>query len=136
MNIGSKIRLIRNLKNLTLKQMSALVGINKSKLNRIELGVQQPKTEDMNKISTGIGMSVHAIENIDEEKVQGYLQDNQSGVSIHSNSGTLPDFAQKHAEKVENIEKRLEISENRNKELEHVLVKLHNLIEHLSNKIS
>lgn len=49
--------------------MSALVGINKSKLNRIELGVQQPKTEDMNKISTGIGMSVHAIENIDEEKV-------------------------------------------------------------------
>lgn len=58
-NIASKIKKIRKLKNMTQDDLSTSSGINISTIKKYEAGIRIPKREQLVKIADALGVSVN-----------------------------------------------------------------------------
>lgn len=67
MNIGEKITLLRTQKGITVNKLANLSGISQSYLRDIELGNKQPTVEYLSYICEGLGISLSAFFNIEED---------------------------------------------------------------------
>ncbi len=67
--LGEKIKRLRKNKNLTQEQLAELIDISPRNLSGIELGINYPKAETLEKIITALEV------NIDELFSNDYLQD-------------------------------------------------------------
>ena len=69
MKIGEKIRAFRELKGLTQEQLGKLSGINGGTIRKYELGIRNPKQEQLIKIANGLGIGVSVFYDFDLETV-------------------------------------------------------------------
>ncbi len=60
MTIGEKIRLYREMRGLTQVQLATITKINVGTIRKYELGIRNPKQEQLIKIAGGLGKSVTA----------------------------------------------------------------------------
>lgn len=67
MNIGEKIRSFRELRGLTQDQLGKLSGINGGTIRKYELGLRNPKQEQLIKIANGLGIGVSVFYDFDIE---------------------------------------------------------------------
>ncbi|WP_296621086.1 helix-turn-helix transcriptional regulator [Marivirga sp.] len=58
MNIGDKIRQIREAKGLTQKEVSLTIGMDQSQYSKIEKGKTDPSTSTVDKIAKAIGIEL------------------------------------------------------------------------------
>ncbi|WP_138207762.1 helix-turn-helix domain-containing protein [Haloimpatiens lingqiaonensis] len=63
MNIGDKIRNLRNDKNLTQKELATAAGISEISIRKYENGDRKPKFETLQKIAGALNVSIHQINN-------------------------------------------------------------------------
>lgn len=66
MDIGEKIRKIREAKGLSQKEVAATVGMDQSQYSKIEKGKTDPTTATLQKITAAIGVSLAEIFASDE----------------------------------------------------------------------
>lgn len=69
MNIGEKIRAFRELKGLTQDELGKLSGILGGTIRKYELGIRNPKQEQLIKIANGLGISVSVFYDFDLETI-------------------------------------------------------------------
>lgn len=67
MEIGDKIRSFRGLRGLTQEQLGKLSGINGGTIRKYELGIRNPKQEQLIKIANGLGIGVSVFYEFDLE---------------------------------------------------------------------
>lgn len=65
--IGAKIRLYRMAKNLTQEQLAESIGMAATYLGQIERGEKNVKLSTIEKIATGLNMTVHDLFHDDKE---------------------------------------------------------------------
>lgn len=58
MTIGEKIRLFRELRGMTQVQLATITNINVGTIRKYELGIRNPKPEQLIKIADGLGKNV------------------------------------------------------------------------------
>lgn len=58
MEIGGKIRSFHELRGLTQDQLGKLLGINGGTIRKYELGIRNPKQDQLIKIANGLGVGV------------------------------------------------------------------------------
>ncbi len=58
MTIGEKIRLYREMRGMTQVQLSAITEINVGTIRKYELGIRNPKPDQLIKIANGLGKNV------------------------------------------------------------------------------
>lgn len=58
MNMGLRLRQIREKKGLSLRALAEKAGVDWSAINRIELGKTTPKFATLEKLAQGLGVSV------------------------------------------------------------------------------
>lgn len=68
MTVGQRIRVERNRKGLTQKQLGELCGIAEPTIRRYELGLLNPKYTTLKKIANGLGIRVQVLN--EDETVQ------------------------------------------------------------------
>lgn len=67
MKIGEKIRSFRELRGITQDQLGQLSGINGATIRKYELGIRNPKQEQLIKIANGLGIGVSVFYDFDLE---------------------------------------------------------------------
>ena len=67
MEIGDKIRSFRELRGLTQDQLGKLSGINGGTIRKYELGIRNPKQDQLIKIANGLGIGVSVFYDFDLE---------------------------------------------------------------------
>lgn len=67
MDVGEKIRSFRELRGLTQEQLGELSGINGGTIRKYELGIRNPKQEQLIKIANGLGIGVSVFYDFDLE---------------------------------------------------------------------
>lgn len=65
MTIGEKIRLYRESRGMTQVQLATITGINVGTIRKYELGIRNPKPDQLLKISSGIGKNVSTFYDLD-----------------------------------------------------------------------
>lgn len=69
MNIGEKIRAFREMRGLTQEGLGKLSGILGGTIRKYELGIRNPKQEQLIKIANGLGISVSVFYDFDLDTV-------------------------------------------------------------------
>ena len=67
MTVGEKIRTFREYRGLTQDQLGKLSGIHGGTIRKYELGIRNPKQEQLIKIANGLGISVSLFYDLDIE---------------------------------------------------------------------
>ena len=65
--LGNKIKLWRNYRNLTLEQLNALTGIHYARLSKFERGVEIPNQQMLKRIEKALDVKFEDLEKVDEE---------------------------------------------------------------------
>lgn len=65
--LGNKIKLWRNYRNLTLEQLNALTGIHYARLSKFERGVEIPNQQMLERIEKALDVKFEDLEKIDSE---------------------------------------------------------------------
>lgn len=92
MEIGEKIRLYRELRGLTQDQLGELSGIYSATIRKYELGIRNPKQDQLIKIANGLGINVSVFYDFDIETVGDvaallFLLDEHSTVELTGERG-------------------------------------------------
>ncbi len=81
MNIGDKIRSLREDKDITRQQMADLIPMNLSNYSKIERNQQQPSIEQLTRIVEILGITLDSLLGIDENSyVENYLKQLDSNI--------------------------------------------------------
>lgn len=65
--LGNKIKLWRNYRNLTLEQLNALTGIHYARLSKFERGVEIPNQQMLERIEIALDVKFDDLVLIDQE---------------------------------------------------------------------
>lgn len=60
MTVGEKIRYYRKLKNISAKQLGAIIGISENSIRNYEIGFRKVSDEKLKKIADGLSMPLEA----------------------------------------------------------------------------
>lgn len=117
MRIGEKIRTLRELKNITAKDMAAELDMTQAGYLKIERDEVDINTEKIEKISAKLGLKPHEL--LMEEKYVYHITNNncQAGFGSQVNNYGDPKF-------LELLEKKLKLLEDMNKLLEDKITNL------------
>jgi transcriptional regulator with XRE-family HTH domain len=77
-NIGKKIRMLRELRNLTQEHMAGVLGVTQSAYSRMEIGETEITYSKLARIATEIGMKPEDIISFSESMVFNVMN-NQTG---------------------------------------------------------
>lgn len=75
MNIGNKLRSIREMKGMTIYRLSKETGISQNHIGGIELGKRQPTFDTLSRLLSPLGVSLSDFFNEDTEML--YLSDEE-----------------------------------------------------------
>lgn len=67
MNVGNKLRFIRETKKITIYKLSKDTGISQNHISSIELGKRQPTIETLSRLIEPLGISLAELFNDDTE---------------------------------------------------------------------
>ena len=70
MDIGKRIKQYRTEKKLTQKQLAELSGINEGTIRKYELGIRNPKNDQLEKIAKGLNISMNLFYDLKTETEQ------------------------------------------------------------------
>ena len=73
MTTGEKIRYYRNLRGMSQETLGELSGIHYATIKKYELGIRNPKPEQLLKISNALGISINVFLNLDISTVSDVL---------------------------------------------------------------
>jgi transcriptional regulator with XRE-family HTH domain len=90
LNIGHKIKKLRELKNLTQEHMANSIGISQGAYSRMELGETEITYSKLEKISEELGLKPEEIIAFNESVVFNVMN-NQTGTGLVINNGQLSD---------------------------------------------
>ncbi len=85
-NIGQKIRKIRELRNLTQQHMAQELGVTQSAYSKMEMGESDITYKKLEQISSILGISVEEIAAFNEQMVFNVMH-NQTGNGLVVNKG-------------------------------------------------
>jgi transcriptional regulator with XRE-family HTH domain len=85
-NIGQKIRKIRELRNLTQQHMAQELGVTQSAYSKLEMGESDITYKKLEQISSILGISVEEIAAFNEQMVFNVMH-NQTGNGLVVNKG-------------------------------------------------
>jgi transcriptional regulator with XRE-family HTH domain len=88
-NIGKKIRMLRELKNLTQEHMASVIGVTQSAYSRMEVGETEITYSKLARIATEIGMKPEDIISFSESMVFNVMNNETgNGLVIQNNHPT------------------------------------------------
>jgi transcriptional regulator with XRE-family HTH domain len=90
LNIGHKIKKLRELKNLTQEHMANSIGISQGAYSRMELGETEITYSKLEKISEELGLKPEEIIAFNESVVFNVMN-NQTGTGLVINNSQLSD---------------------------------------------
>ena len=90
LNIGNKIKKLRELKNLTQEHMANSIGISQGAYSRMELGETEITYSKLEKISEELGLKPEEIIAFNESVVFNVMN-NQTGTGLVINNSQLSD---------------------------------------------
>lgn len=61
MTIGAEIRRLRTAAGLTITALASRAGCSREHLSKVESGIEQPSTQLLNRIATGLGETVEIL---------------------------------------------------------------------------
>ncbi len=94
LNIGHKIKKLRELKNLTQEHMANSIGISQGAYSRMELGETEITYSKLEKISEDLGLKPEEIIAFNESVVFNVMN-NQTGTGLVINNSQLSDGEKK-----------------------------------------
>lgn len=65
MNIGEKIKFLRNSKKMSQKKLASLSGVSENAIRKYEAGSRNPKTDTLKKLATALGVSETTLYDLD-----------------------------------------------------------------------
>lgn len=69
MNTGEKIKYFRTLNNMTQKELGKITGIGEATIRKYELGIRNPKAEQLKKIADALGLGINAFWDISDTRL-------------------------------------------------------------------
>ena len=69
MNTGEKIKYFRTLNNMTQKELGKRTGIGEATIRKYELGIRNPKAEQLKKIADALGLGMNAFWDISDTRI-------------------------------------------------------------------
>lgn len=69
MNTGEKIKYFRTLNNMTQKELGKITGIGEATIRKYELGIRNPKAEQLKKIADALGLGMNAFWDISDTRL-------------------------------------------------------------------
>jgi transcriptional regulator with XRE-family HTH domain len=95
--VGLRIRMLRQRKGLSLRDLAELSGLSTNAISRIERGVNSPTVASLRRLATGLGVSVVDIFKDETEKITSFVKEEHRsrtqavGALIESLGIGLPD---------------------------------------------
>jgi transcriptional regulator with XRE-family HTH domain len=88
LNIGTKIKKLRELKNLTQEHMASVIGVTQSAYSRLELGETEITYSKLARIAGELGMKPEDVISFNESMVFNVMH-NQTGNGLIIQNNTL-----------------------------------------------
>lgn len=88
LNIGTKIKKLRELKNLTQEHMASVIGVTQSAYSRLELGETEITYSKLARIADELGMKPEDVISFNESMVFNVMH-NQTGNGLIIQNNTL-----------------------------------------------
>jgi transcriptional regulator with XRE-family HTH domain len=88
LNIGTKIKKLRELKNLTQEHMASVIGVTQSAYSRLELGETEITYSKLERIAGELGMKPEDVISFNESMVFNVMH-NQTGNGLIIQNNTL-----------------------------------------------
>ena len=88
LNIGTKIKKLRELKNLTQEHMASVIGVTQSAYSRLELGETEITYSKLERIAGELGMKPEEVIAFNESMVFNVMH-NQTGNGLIIQNNTL-----------------------------------------------
>jgi transcriptional regulator with XRE-family HTH domain len=88
LNIGTKIKKLRELKNLTQEHMASVIGVTQSAYSRMELGETEITYSKLARIADELGMKPEDVISFNESMVFNVMH-NQTGNGLIIQNNTL-----------------------------------------------
>jgi transcriptional regulator with XRE-family HTH domain len=88
LNIGNKIKKLRELKNLTQEHMASVIGVTQSAYSRLELGETEITYSKLARIAGELGMKPEDVISFNESMVFNVMH-NQTGNGLIIQNNTL-----------------------------------------------
>ena len=88
LNIGTKIKKLRELKNLTQEHMASVIGVTQSAYSRLELGETEITYSKLARIASELGMKPEDVISFNESMVFNVMH-NQTGNGLIIQNNTL-----------------------------------------------
>lgn len=103
MNLGDRIKLLRNSNDITQKDLAEYLNVGRSTLSQYESGQRIPSDEIKNKIADYFKVSLDYLmaKSDIKETAEELLKDKRSTIALHNNNGIddeLPEEAKKEIE--------------------------------------
>lgn len=86
MNVGQKIRQLREDKDITQRDLSKTIGLNVNVLCRIELGTRPVRDDELVKISKALNVSIDELLGVENKKAKTYK------IPVYSQVGAGEDY--------------------------------------------
>lgn len=110
--IGKKIRMYREFRGFNQLQLAEMSGINVGTIRKYELGIRNPKPDQLEKIASALGLNVSVFLDLNVETVGDVLSllftidnavdldltESENGICFQFRSHTLQDILQKWCE--------------------------------------
>ena len=98
--VGKKIRAFREFRGYSQIQLAELSGINVGTIRKYELGIRNPKPDQLEKIATALGLNVSVFLDFNIETVGDVLSllfsiDDSVNLSLTFDNPTMQDFFRK-----------------------------------------
>ena len=114
MNIGTKIKTIRELKNLSIKEIANKLDMSISGYSRIERNEVDPNTEKLQKIASALEVSPNELFNFDDKNVfHNCTATNQSTLTAQNFNNHFPiEMKQLYESNIKLLEEKVKMLED------------------------
>lgn len=88
MNIGERIKIIRQLRNMTQQELGSAVGLNATRIGHYEMNFRKPKKETLKAIADALRVGISVFEDIELETLSDveailFQLDDKVGITFH-----------------------------------------------------